>query len=97
MTSVSQELIDIVHGLVDAKTELNRREIQKKLRTDQKIYLKLSDIERQLSRIECHSNVTRKYTKLQTNLIYHLVKVQRPTYDDKSFVGWWKEYCQIVD
>jgi len=91
-----EQIMDIVHELVEAETQLAEIKTKNKLQTQQKIYRKLSDLDIVLNRIECHANATRKYTKLQTSLIYHLVKAQCG-YNEKGVDDWWKEYCQITD
>lgn len=95
MNSTQQEIFDTVMELVDTKVKLENK-TRKRLSTKTKTYKKLADIEIMLSKIECHLNASRKYEKLQTSLIYHLVK-SNCNYNTESVEQWWKEYCRIVD
>lgn len=104
--NVQQTYIKTLTELTNAKVELIKRESEStlrkkvKLKEKEKIYRKLSDIEIQLGKIECHSNELLKLTRLQTKLIYHQLKIgnkQGHHYVDSALKEWWNEFSRISD
>lgn len=101
-TVVQHEILKTILELNDSRFELLKKEnnsvLRKKIKLaeKEKMYRKLSDIEIMLSKIECHTNATRQYAKLQTNLLYHLVR-SNCNYDEEGQKKWWREFCSITD
>jgi len=93
-----QELHQVQLQLIEKKqNSLLKRKV--KLAEKEKMYRKLSDIEVTLSKIECHTNEQLKLMRLQTELIYHSLKLgtRGGKYNDKAYEEWWKRFCRISD
>lgn len=97
---MNQELLDTINELVETKTKLNKLKVKSKLKTNTKIYKKLSDIEIIISKIECHTSEQIKLNKFIAKMLYCLVQLHPNAHftdHDKVVEGYWKEFCRIAD
>ncbi len=103
-----EEYLETLHELLAVEKQLFEKQSRSllnkkvKLLEKEKIYLKLSDIEITLSKIECHSNEQLKLMRFQTELVYHQLKLGvgingKVNYNDKAFEKWWSRFDRISD